>query len=164
MTATYEFEQWLYREAKFLDDIDFDSWFNLMHPDLQYQMPVRVNKEGMERPDYSTDMFAFYDDINLLKIRVDRLKTDYAWAEIPPSRTRRFVSNVRLGEYVPNEKASVNSYLLLYRSRSTDIHHDLISGERHDEFTYVNGEWKLSKRFFIVDQTTINTRNLAIFV
>lgn len=29
MLATYEFEQWLYGEAKFLDDIDFDGWFNL---------------------------------------------------------------------------------------------------------------------------------------
>lgn len=164
MAANYEFEQWLYREAKLLDDIDFDGWFNLMHPDLLYQMPVRVNKEGIERPDYSMDMFAFNDDIELLKIRVDRLKTDYAWAEIPPSRTRRLVNNVRLEEYIPNEKAAVSSYLLIYRSRSTDIHHDLISGERQDEFTFVDGEWKLSKRVFIIDQTTINTRNLAIFV
>ncbi|MEK4029123.1 MULTISPECIES: aromatic-ring-hydroxylating dioxygenase subunit beta [Bacillaceae] len=164
MAANYEFEQWLYREAKLLDDIDFDGWFNLMHPDLLYQMPVRVNKEGIERPDYSMDMFAFNDDIELLKIRVDRLKTDYAWAEIPPSRTRRLVNNVRLEEYTPNEKAVVSSYLLIYRSRSTDIHHDLISGERQDEFTFVDGEWKLSKRMFIIDQTTINTRNLAIFV
>lgn len=164
MLATYEFEQWLYREAKYLDDIDFDGWFNMLHPNISYQMPVRVNKEGVERPDYSLDMFTFNDDYELLKIRVDRLKTDYAWAEIPPSRTRRSVNNVQLLEFSPNEKAVVNSYLLIYRSRSTDIHHDLISGERHDEFTYVDGEWKLSKREFIIDQTTINTRNLAIFV
>lgn len=164
IVATYEFEQWLYREAKLLDDIDFDGWFNLLHPEILYQMPVRVNKEGMERPDYSTDMYAFYDDIELLKMRVERLKTDYAWAETPPSRTRRFVSNVRIDEYVPNEKAVIYSYLLIYRSRSTDIHHDLISGERRDEFKYVDGEWKLSNRCFIVDQTTLNTRNLAIFV
>lgn len=162
--ATYEFEQWLYKEAKLLDDIDFDGWFSLLHPNLIYQMPVRVNKEGVERPDYALDMFAFNDDIELMKIRVERLKTDYAWAEIPPSRTRRLVSNVRLVEYAANEKAVVNSYLLLYRSRSTDIHHDLISGERCDEFTFEDGEWKLSKRVFIVDQTTLNTRNLAIFV
>jgi 3-phenylpropionate/cinnamic acid dioxygenase small subunit len=164
MLANYEFEQWLYEEAQLLDNIDFDGWFSLMHSTLIYQMPVRVNKEGTERPDYSTEMFSFNDDIELLKIRLDRLKTDYAWAEIPPSRTRRFVSNVKLVDYVQNEKAAVNSYLLLYRSRSTDIHHDLISGERRDEFTYQDGEWKLSKRVFIVDQTTINTRNLAIFV
>lgn len=160
----YEFEQWLNKEAEYLDNIEFDDWFALMHSSLRYQMPVRVNKEGTERPDYSTDMFTFNDDIELLKLRVERLKTDYAWAEIPPSRTRRFVSNVMVREYAEGEKAVVKSYLLIYRSRSTDIHHDLISGERNDEFMFENGKWKLSKRVFIVDQTTINTRNLAIFV
>lgn len=164
MLATAEFEQWLYHEASLLDNIKFDDWFDLMHSSLLYRMPVRVNKEGTERPDYSTAMFAFNDDIELLKLRVDRLKTDYAWAEIPPSRTRRFVSNVRVDEYEKEKSAKVKSYLLIYRSRSTDIHHDLISGERMDEFQYENGQWKLAKRDFIVDQSTINTRNLAIFV
>ncbi|MES1041023.1 MULTISPECIES: aromatic-ring-hydroxylating dioxygenase subunit beta [Peribacillus] len=164
MLLKCEFEQWLYDEAQLLDDIEFDDWFDLMHSSLRYQMPVRVNKEGVERPDYSTDMFTFNDDIELLKLRVDRLKTDYAWAEIPPSRTRRFVSNVRVKDYVEGEKAVVKSYLLIYRSRSTDIQHDLISGERNDEFIFEQGKWKLSKRIFIVDQSTINTRNLAIFV
>ena len=164
MLLKCEFEQWLYDEAQLLDDIEFDDWFDLMHPSLRYQMPVRVNKEGVERPDYSTDMFTFNDDIELLRLRVDRLKTDYAWAEIPPSRTRRFVSNVRVKDYVEGEKAVVKSYLLIYRSRSTDIQHDLISGERNDEFIFEEGKWKLSNRIFIVDQSTINTRNLAIFV
>ncbi|KAB2492785.1 aromatic-ring-hydroxylating dioxygenase subunit beta [Priestia endophytica] len=164
MLVKCEFEQWLYHEAQLLDDIEFDDWFSLMHSSLRYQMPVRVNKEGTERPDYSTDMFTFNDDIELLKLRVERLKTDYAWAEIPPSRTRRFVSNVCVKDFVEGEKAVVKSYLLIYRSRSKDIHHDLISGERNDEFTFEGGKWKLSKRVFIVDQTTINTRNLAIFV
>ncbi|MFJ7682112.1 aromatic-ring-hydroxylating dioxygenase subunit beta [Peribacillus butanolivorans] len=164
MLVKCEFEQWLYDEAQLLDDIEFDEWFHLMHSSLCYQMPVRVNKDGVERPDYSTKMFTFNDDIELLKLRVDRLKTDYAWAEIPPSRTRRFVSNVRVKDFVEGEKAVVKSYLLIYRSRSTDIQHDLISGERNDEFIFEDGKWKLSKRIFIVDQTTINTRNLAIFV
>ena len=164
MLLKCQFEQWLYDEAQLLDDIEFDDWFDLMHSSLRYQMPVRVNKEGVERPDYSTDMFTFNDDIELLKLRVDRLKTDYAWAEIPPSRTRRFVSNVRVKDYIEGEKAVVKSYLLIYRSRSTDIQHDLISGERNDEFIFEEGKWKLSKRIFIVDQSTINTRNLAIFV
>ncbi|WP_342615662.1 aromatic-ring-hydroxylating dioxygenase subunit beta [Peribacillus frigoritolerans] len=164
MLLKCEFEQWLYDEAQLLDDIEFDDWFDLMHSSLRYQMPVRVNKEGVERPDYSMEMFTFNDDIELLKLRVDRLKTDYAWAEIPPSRTRRFVSNVRVKDYVEGEKAVVKSYLLIYRSRSTDIQHDLISGERNDEFIFEEGKWKLSKRIFIVDQSTINTRNLAIFV
>jgi len=162
--AKYIFEQWLYNEAKLLDEINFDDWFQLMHSDLRYQMPVRVNKEGMERPDYSTEMYAFDDDIETLRLRVDRLKSGFAWAEMPPSRTRRSVNNVRIKEYEQQNKATVHSYQLIYRSRAQDIHHDFISGERQDEFLFENGEWKLSKRFFIVDQTTIDTRNLAIFI
>jgi len=162
--AKFIFEQWLYNEAKLLDEIDFDNWFELMHSELKYQMPVRVNKSGTERPDYSTDMFAFDDDIETLRLRVDRLKSGFAWAEMPPSRTRRFVSNVRVKEYEKQNKAVIYSYQLIYRSRAKDIHHDLISGERQDEFLFENGVWKLSKRFFIVDQTTLDTRNLAIFI
>lgn len=160
----YQFEEWLYHEAKLLDEIDFDGWYALLHPTITYQMPVRVNKEGIERPDYTTEMFAFEDDYQTLKMRVERLKSDYAWAEIPPSRTRRFVSNVRVTDYQEQQHASVKSYLLIYRNRLNDIHHDLISGERSDEFLYEDGVWKLAKRTFIVDQTTIDTRNLAIFV
>ena len=103
LLAKLEFEQWLIDEAQLLDDIEFDNWFSLMHPNLIYQMPVRVNKEGTERPDYSTEMYTFNDDIELLKLRVDRLKTDYSLAEIPPSRTRRFVSNVSVKELVKEE-------------------------------------------------------------
>lgn len=164
LLVKYQFEEWLYNEAKLLDEIDFDSWYELLHPSIAYQMPVRVNKEGIERPDYTTDMFAFEDDYETLKMRVDRLKSNYAWAEIPPSRTRRFVSNVRVIGYEEKKHASVQSYLLIYRNRLNDVHHDLISGERSDEFLYDNGRWKLAKRTFIVDQTTIDTRNLAIFV
>lgn len=160
----HQFEEWLYNEAKLLDEIDFDGWYALLHPSIEYRMPVRVNKEGMERPDYTTDIFAFEDDYETLKMRVERLKSDYAWAEIPPSRTRRFVSNVRIMDYEEKKHATVQSYLLIYRNRLNDIHHDLISGERSDQFLYENGEWKLAKRTFIVDQTTIDTRNLAIFV
>lgn len=164
MWATYQFEQWYYQEAKLLDEIDFDAWFALLHPELEYRMPVRVNKEGTERPDYAEDMFSFEDDIETMRMRVERLKSDYAWAEIPPSRTRRFVSNVRVQSYKPEQHARVQSYLLIYRNRLTDLHHDLISGERTDEFLYSKGQWKLAKRTFLIDQTRINTRNLAIFV
>ncbi|QQK74451.1 aromatic-ring-hydroxylating dioxygenase subunit beta [Salicibibacter cibarius] len=163
LVAQYTFEQWLFQEARLLDEIDFDSWFDLMHSDLQYEMPVRVNKEGMEKPDYAPDMSAFLDDIETLRMRVDRLKSGFAWAEMPPSRTRRFVSNVTVNE-CDEEWASVTSYLLIYRSRAKDISYDLISGERRDEFKIEDGEWKLLKRFFLVDQTSLATRNLAIFV
>lgn len=159
----HEVEQWLYYEAELLDDLKFDNWFELLHEDVIYKMPLRINEHGFEKPTFSEDTLLFDDDIETLQLRIDRLKTDLAWAEIPPSRTRRNVMNVRI-QSVAKDEIKMKSNLLLYRSRTTDIGSDLISGERTDVLAKVNGEWKLKSRNFIADQSTIGTRNLAVFV
>ena len=38
-----------------------------------------------------------------MRLRVDRLQTEHAWAEDPPSRTRRVVTNIRVRELGPGE-------------------------------------------------------------
>src|SRR5699024_2300776 len=87
----HEIEQWLYYEAELLDDLNFDDWFELLHQDIIYKMPLRINEHGFEKPTYTENTLLFDDDIHTLKLRIDRLKTDLAWAEIPPSRTRHNV-------------------------------------------------------------------------
>lgn len=159
----FEIEQWLYQEAELLDNLDFDGWFELLSKEVIYKMPLRINQQDKKKPDFAEETLLFDDDTDTLKLRIDRLKTDLAWAEMPPSRTRRNVSNVKIKEAKENE-VTVYSNLLLYRSRSTDVNADLISGERKDIFRKENGEWKLLSRSFLSDQTTLGTRNLAIFV
>lgn len=159
----YEIEQWLYKEAELLDDLNFDDWYGLLDEEIKYIMPLRINQMEESKPDYSEATLLFDDDSTTLKLRIDRLKTDMAWAELPPSRTRRNISNVKIKEVSENE-VTVHSNLLLYRSRSTDTTADLISGERKDVLRKDNGEWKLVSRWFLADQTSLGTRNLAIFV
>jgi len=36
-----EVVDWLYREARLLDQGDFEAWLALMAPDIQYTMPTR---------------------------------------------------------------------------------------------------------------------------
>ncbi|MDS9471632.1 aromatic-ring-hydroxylating dioxygenase subunit beta [Sporosarcina pasteurii] len=159
----YEIEQWLYKEAELLDELNFDAWYELLDEEIKYIMPLRINQMEESKPDYSEATLLFDDDSTTLRLRIDRLKTDMAWAELPPSRTRRNVSNVKIKEVSGNE-VTVRSNLLLYRSRSTDTTADLISGEREDVLRNENGKWKLVSRWFLADQTSLATRNLAIFV
>ncbi|SFE98940.1 aromatic-ring-hydroxylating dioxygenase subunit beta [Alteribacillus iranensis] len=159
----YEIEQWLYHEAHLLDNLLFDDWLELFDEDCRYRMPLRVNLQEKDVPDFTDDTLLFDDDMETLTLRVDRLKTDLAWAETPPSRTRRNVGNVRIQEYNENQ-VTVKSNLLLYRSRSTEIGAELVSGERTDRLVKRSGKWRLQERTFIADQTTLGTRNLAIFV
>lgn len=163
----FEMEQWLYHEAELLDTLEFDEWLELFSKKCSYRMPLRINQQGKQKgiikPDYIEETLLFNDDIETLKLRIDRLKTDLAWAETPPSRTRRNVMNVKV-KAIDENQLTVKSNLLLYRSRGSEIEADIISGERTDLFLKEDGVWKLLERVFLSDQTTLSTRNLAIFV
>jgi 3-phenylpropionate/cinnamic acid dioxygenase small subunit len=106
----------------------------------------------------------FLDDRHTLELRVKRLKTEHAWAEDPPSRTRRFISNVRIKSGESQDEVEVRSYLLLYRNRGNDSDADLISAERQDVWRRSADGWKLGKRLILIDQGILGTKNLGIFL
>lgn len=155
-------EKFLYREAELLDSRQFDQWLEILTDDMTYEMPLRVTPER-GRQDVSSKTAHFSEDRRTLELRVKRLKTDYAWAEDPPSRTRRFISNIRIEQTPNSNEVIVRSYLLVYRSRGSSPQADLISGERMDLLRNVGENWKLAKRVIIVDQAVLGTQNLAIF-
>lgn len=154
----------LYHEAELLDGGRLDEWLDLLAEDVAYQMPVRLTRERGRPDDFSTDMQFFWDDRASLALRVQRLRTEYAWAEDPPSRTRHFISNVRVRPGAAPNEVDVRSYVLIYRNRGEAADFDLISGERQEVWRRTNGGWRLARRVFMVDQATLGTRNLAIFV
>jgi 3-phenylpropionate/cinnamic acid dioxygenase small subunit len=156
-----EIQNFLYHEAELLDSGKFEEWLQLLADDIAYEMPVRVTRER-DRPDAS-GMAHFSEDRRTLDLRVKRLKTDFAWAENPPSRTRRFVSNIRVEPAAKSNEAVVRSYLLVYRSRGSSTQAELISAERVDLLRSEEERWKLAKRTIIVDQAVLDTQNLAIF-
>ncbi|HEY3302659.1 MAG TPA: 3-phenylpropionate/cinnamic acid dioxygenase subunit beta [Candidatus Binatia bacterium] len=157
-----EIQNFLYHEAELLDSRKFEQWLELLTDDIAYEMPVRLTRER-DRSDAPSGMAHFSEDRRTLELRVNRLKTDYAWAENPPSRTRRFVSNVRIEQTSESNEVIVRSYLLLYRSRGSSTQTELISAERIDFLRNVEGQWKLAKRTITVDQAVLDMQNLAIF-
>lgn len=156
-----EIENFLYQEAELLDSRKFEQWLQLLADDITYEMPVRLTRER-DHPDASSEMAHFSEDRHTLELRVKRLKTDYAWAEDPPSRTRHFISNIRVDTTQDPNEVKARSYFLVYRSRGATTDVDLISGERLDLLRKVRGNWKLARRMIIVDQAVLGTQNLAI--
>jgi 3-phenylpropionate/cinnamic acid dioxygenase small subunit len=158
-----EIAAFLYREAELLDSNRLEEWLGTLTEDVTYEMPVRVTREG-DDTQVSSEMSHFSEDRHSLELRVKRLRTDFGWAENPPSRTRRFISNIRVKPTSDQNEVKARSYFLLYRSRGTSPQVDLISGERQDILRKAGAQWKLASRFIIVDQTVLSTRNLAIFL
>ena len=87
--------QFLVEEAALLDAADYAGWLGLLCEDIRYVMPVRVTTARGADFDSLADMGHFDEDMYALRKRVQRLATDHAWTEDPPSRTRHFVTNVR---------------------------------------------------------------------
>jgi 3-phenylpropionate/cinnamic acid dioxygenase small subunit len=154
----------LYDEAAALDERRFDDWAEMLGEELIYTAPVRVTRTGPHKDrDIMRTMFHFDDDYQSIMGRLGRLGKS-AWAEDPPSRTRRFVTNVRVGETGTADTYEVVSYLYLERSRFDDPVNEQTTCERRDLWRLVGGTYKLSRREIILDQSVLGMSNLAVFL
>jgi 3-phenylpropionate/cinnamic acid dioxygenase small subunit len=154
----------LYREAEILDERRHSEWLALLTDDVRYVVPVRVTSAHSLDDSALDDMGHFDEDRYSLTKRVQRFETEHAWAEDPPSRTRRHVTNVRCFEGDADGEVIVRSNLLLFRSRG-DIHdHDLISATRTDVLRRDGDELKLAGRTVLLDESVLRTQNLAVFL
>jgi p-cumate 2,3-dioxygenase beta subunit len=111
-----EIEDFLFDEAELLDSWELEAWFSLFTEDCRYLVPP-----GDLPEEASPDKALFYiaDDHQMLHERVKRLAKRSAHAEFPHSRTRHFVSNIRLlpAGYA-NDHIGVRCAFLTHRSRA----------------------------------------------
>lgn len=86
-----ELEQFLYREARLLDQGKLDEWLALFTSDAVYWLPA-----GGDDIDPTRHVSIIYDDRAAMGRRVARLKSGHAHAQDPPSRTHRVITNVEV--------------------------------------------------------------------
>jgi len=152
-------------EVQLLDDNDLMSWLGLLTEDIVYRAPVRVTREVRKESPFEEEM-AHFDEIGMtLLLKVMRMtQTQSAWAENPPSRTRRIVSNVRVYETDTADEYWVESSILLLRSRYDEPDYDILSGRRIDRLRRVEESFKLATRTIYLDQATIGMHNLSVYL
>ncbi|AOG00105.1 MAG: 3-phenylpropionate/cinnamic acid dioxygenase subunit beta [Blastomonas sp.] len=154
----------LYDEAAALDERRFDDWVAMLEHDLVYTAPIRLTRTGPNRDrDVMRTMYHFHEDYGSILMRTGRLQKS-AWAEDPPSRCRRFVTNVRVGECETAGEYEVVSYLFLERSRGDNPENERMTAERRDVWREVDGAYKLARREIIVDQSVLGMSNFAVFL
>jgi biphenyl 2,3-dioxygenase beta subunit len=160
-----EVEDFLYYEARLLDERRFHAWLDLFTEDLVYWMPTRSNRlrEDIANEISQPDHLAYFnDDLTMLKGRVARLDTDMAWAEDPPSRTRHIVSNVEVEPADTEAEIRVFSNFVVYRNRG-ETEQDFYVGGRRDTLRDVAGAWKIARRTIVLDQNVLLAKNMSIF-
>ncbi|MBS3912328.1 MAG: 3-phenylpropionate/cinnamic acid dioxygenase subunit beta [Hydrogenophaga sp.] len=158
--------QFLYVEARLLDETRLKEWGDTLAQDLIYTAPLRETRPvSQQAASVVRTMQHYHDDWRSVMGRIVRLTgTKSAWAEDPPSRTRRLVTNVLVEETDKPQEYSVRSYLLVTRSRFNFDEFDLISAERRDVLRVDGESFKLARREILLDQAVLGTPNLAIFL
>ena len=172
-----EVEQFLYREARLLDERRFQEWLELFTDDVRYWMPVRSTRyprrskaivplapERQEEDELGKDGdVAIYDETKeTLGRRIARLDTGMAWAEDPPSRTRHIITNIEVEPGDSETELKVYSNFIVFRSRA-ETEQDTYVGGRQDTLRNVDGTWKIARRTMILDQNVLLAKNVSIF-
>ena len=153
--------EFLYREAELLDAYRFEDWLALFADDIRYVMPVRTTQFRAKGSGFH-DVAFLDENLVSLRTRVERLQTEFAWAETPPSRTRHYVSNILAEPGATPNAFAVRSNFLITRTRA-DHGHQMFTGWREDVLRRDDaGGLKIAQRRILVDETVITGTNLSI--
>jgi 3-phenylpropionate/cinnamic acid dioxygenase small subunit len=172
-----EVEQFLYREARLLDERRFRDWLELFADDVRYWMVARSNRYPKSSkavailddarcaendPAEEHELALLDEDKASLEARVARLDTGMAWAEDPPSRTRHLITNIEIERAEAAGELTVYSNFLVFRSRG-ETEQDFYIGARRDVLRHTGGAWKIARRRLVLDQNVLTAKNISIF-
>ena len=162
----FEVQRFLFEEARLLDSQDYKTWLELLTDDVHYWAPAIESREARHRANNyvaSAAEMAYFDDTRAtLAMRVARLGFPGAWAEVPPSRMSRLVSNILVGEET-TDGSPVRSNFNLFRSR-LESEEDSYCGVREDVLRRVNGQLRLARRKIVFAQSVLTARSITTFL
>jgi benzoate/toluate 1,2-dioxygenase beta subunit len=94
-----EVRQFLFHEARLLDDKEWDAWLSCYAPDAEFWMPSWDDDETLTTDPQTEISLIYYAHRGGLEDRVFRIKTDRSSAtSLPEPRTSHNISNVEVLE------------------------------------------------------------------
>lgn len=102
-------QAFLFHEARLLDERRFAEWLELYAPDADYWVPY-----AWEQKSPKDHVSLFYETVQLLRMRVDRLAAEQSPLDSPPARVNHFLSNVTVED---GTELTARAYLLFCEYR-----------------------------------------------
>ncbi|GHG45152.1 benzoate 1,2-dioxygenase small subunit [Sinomonas cellulolyticus] len=116
--------QFLYREARFLDDREFDRWVDCYHPEAEFWMPAWADDDTLTEDPQREISLIYYPNRGGLEDRVFRIKTERSGAtSLPDPRTGHNITNVEiLSQEDDVVDVRFNWFTLYYRYNTVDTY------------------------------------------
>lgn len=134
-------EDFLYREARLLDQGKYREWHKLLADDAIYWIPVNdANSNPQEH------CSIIYENPVQLADRITRSESTHYWVGDPPVKTLHAISNVTVDE-LENDQVCVESNMIFYSFREGDhrreIPLDVLPAQCEHHLAKVDGSWKI---------------------
>lgn len=121
MSDYLKIQNFLYKEARFLDDKEWDEWLRLYHEDCEYWLPSWNDEDELVTDPHSEISLIYYPNKGGLEDRVFRIKTERSSASLPEPRTLHSIANIEVLEKGNDEiKLRYNWTTLSYRYKTVD--------------------------------------------
>jgi benzoate/toluate 1,2-dioxygenase beta subunit len=119
-----DLRQFLYREARFLDDKEWEKWLALYAPDVEFWMPSWDDDDRLVTDPQTEISLIWYGNKGGLEDRVFRIGTERSSAtSLPEPRTSHNITNVEILEQTASDcRLRFNWVTYSYRYKTTDIY------------------------------------------
>ena len=165
-------EQFLYNEARLLDERKFDDWMTCIDDEVRYYIPNRYVRKPESRDDKwdiedelskDVDLALLSDNKLTLFAKIMRLQGGLSFSETPPSRTTRLITNVQVALTDTENIYQVRSNFHVNRTRAERDEHNFI-GSRRDLWKRNGDKFVLIERRIVLNCTVMSSPNLSIFL
>ena len=138
MAEAREIEQFLYREARLLDQQRLEEWLALYTDDATYWVPL---EQGQHDPMEVSSII--HDDRTLLELRVRQARHARAHARLPLARTVHQVGNVLVLEETGTElKVASTLQVVEYRAERQRVWGAMVEHQLRRSAS----EWKIARK------------------
>ncbi|MBC7804242.1 MAG: aromatic-ring-hydroxylating dioxygenase subunit beta [Candidatus Parcubacteria bacterium] len=146
----------LHLEARLLDEGRFEDWLALFADECLFWVP------GSPGGDPKSEIAMAFDDRRQLEGRIYRLRTGYAWSQVPQSRTSRIVSNVEAFRGASDAVCMLRSSFLITELRGGETR--MFAGWNAHRLAREGRGWKiLVKQMNLIDCDQ-NLRNPSLLL
>jgi len=149
-----EAEDFLYGEARLLDQRRFEEWLDLLTDDVRYLVPTDPGRSPGEITPIALD------DLASLRDRVYRLRSPAAHAQIPAPATIRVISNVQVQTVETTQRVASN--FVLYEVRASTEH--AFAGTYAHTLRREAGQWRIAEKTVTLLARDVALPNLPVIL
>lgn len=146
-------QAFLFREARLLDDKQWDEWLGCYHPAAEFWMPSWDDDGELTRDPQREISLIYYPNRGGLEDRVFRIKTERSAASTPEPRTGHNLHNIEIvsqqGETV---EVRYNWQTLSFRYNTTDSYF----GTTHVTLDLSSGQPLIKRKYIVLKNDYIH--------